>query len=154
MVICEVARGLTNEKNMPNYYWAKACATVVYLLNKTPIIAIHVRVTPEMKLTGFRPDIGHLKVFRSIAYVHVLDEKRRKFDPKAKKCIFIGYAQDMKAYKCYNPNTRQVLISRDVVFDELASWYKDKVDVMVDDIDPDIHVNLPKENSTSLWFIL
>ncbi|MDM1593467.1 reverse transcriptase domain-containing protein [Escherichia coli] len=37
-----------------------------------------------------------------------------------------------------------------MVFDELASWYKDKVDVMVDDIDADVHVNLPNEVSTSL----
>jgi len=103
-----------------------------------------------MRLTGYRPDIGHLKVFGCIAYVHVPDELRKKLDPKAEKCIFIGYAQDKKAYKCYNPNTRQVVISRDVVFDELASWYKDKVDVMVDDIDSDIHVNFPNEVSTSL----
>ena len=35
-VICEVARAMLNEKNMPNYYWAEACATAVYTLNKTP----------------------------------------------------------------------------------------------------------------------
>jgi len=140
---------MLNEKNMPNYYWAEACATALYMLNKTPTTAIH-ESTPEMRLTGYRPDIGHLKVFGCIAYVHVRDELRKKLDPKAEKCIFIGYAQDRKAYKCYNLNTRQVVISRDVVFDELASWYKDKVDVMVDDIDSDIHVNLPNEVSTSL----
>jgi len=148
-VICEVSRAMLNEKNMPNYYWAEACATAVYTLNKTPTAAIHAS-TPKMRLTGYRPDIGHFKVFGCIAYVHVPDELRRKLDPKAEKCIFIGYAQDRKAYKCYNPNTRQVVISRDVVFDELASWYKDKVDVMVDDIDSEIHVNLPNEVSTSL----
>jgi len=58
-----------------------------------------------MKLTSYRLDIGHLKVFGSIAYVQRLDEKRRKLDPKAQKCIFIGYAQDRKAYRCYNPVT-------------------------------------------------
>jgi len=53
--------------------------------------------------------------------VHVPDERRRKLDPKVEKCIFIGYAQNRKAYKCYNPNTRHVVILRDVVFDEPAS---------------------------------
>jgi len=32
----------------------------------------------------------------------------------------------------------------------VASWYKDKVDVMVDDINSQTHVNLPNEVSTSL----
>ena len=36
------------------------------------------------------------------------------------------------------------------MFDELASWYKDKVGVMVDDIDADVHVNMPNRVSTSL----
>ena len=35
-MICEVARAMLNEKNMPNHYWAEACATTVYVLNKTP----------------------------------------------------------------------------------------------------------------------
>lgn len=36
----------------------------------------------------------HFKVFDSIWYVHVLDEKRAKLDAKAKKCIFTGYMKE------------------------------------------------------------
>ena len=49
---------------------------------------------------------------------------RRDLYAKAEKCVFIGYAQDHKAYKHYNPQTRKVLISCDLVFDELASLHK------------------------------
>jgi hypothetical protein len=62
-------------------------------------------------------------VFGSIAYVHIPKEKRRKLDAKAEKCIFVGYSDEQKGYKCYNPQTKRACMSRDVVFDESASWY-------------------------------
>ena len=37
--------------------------------------------------------------------------------------IFVGYSLEQKGYKCFNPSSRQTRISRDVVFDEAASWY-------------------------------
>jgi hypothetical protein len=35
-------------------------------------------------------------VFGYIAYMHVPNEKRSKLDPKAEKCIFIGYSSKQK----------------------------------------------------------
>ena len=32
-----------------------------------------------------------MRVFESIAYVHVPDEKRKKLNPKSEKCVFLGY---------------------------------------------------------------
>ena len=91
-------------------------------MNRTPTAAVH-DVTPEEKFTGHKPDLSHLKLFGCIAYVHILDELRSKLDPKAEKCIFIGYSLEQKVYKCYNPVTHQVRVSKDVVFDEMKSWY-------------------------------
>ena len=72
---------------------------------------------------GTKPNLRHLRVFGSIAYVHVPKEKRTKLDAKAEKCILVGYSDEQKGYKCYNPRTKQARVSRDVVFDESASWY-------------------------------
>ena len=52
---------------------------------------------------GRKPNLRHLRVFGSIAYVHVPDEKRRKLDPKSEKCILVDYSHEQKGYKCYNP---------------------------------------------------
>ncbi len=118
--IVEIARAMLNEKNLPNYFWAEAVTTVMYIMNLTP--TVH-GMTPEEKFTSKKPNVSHLKVFGCIAYEHVPDEKRSKLDPKAENCIFIGYSLEQKGYRCFNPSTRKLQVSRDVVFDEMVSWY-------------------------------
>jgi hypothetical protein len=111
---------MSNEKDLPNYFWAEAIATAIYIMNQTPIIVID-GMTLEEKFIGKKPYVSHLRVFSSIAYVHVLDEKRSKLNSKAEKCIFIGYSLEQKGYRCFNPSTRKLQVSRNVVFDEMVS---------------------------------
>ncbi|MCO5611256.1 hypothetical protein L7F22_065508 [Adiantum nelumboides] len=115
-------------------YWAEAASTAVYTMNTTRTAAVH-DMTLEETFTGKKPNVSHFKVFGCIAYVHVRDELRTKLDPKAKKCVFIGYLVEQKGYKCYNIVTRQVRVSRDVVFDEMVTWYTD----VKDDIEADVN---------------
>ena len=63
------------------------------------------------------------RVFGCSAFVHVHGPHRGKLDPRAIKCIFIGYASDKKGYKCYHPPSRRVYISMDVTFQESESFY-------------------------------
>ena len=56
--------------------------------------------------------------------MHIPNEKRQNLDPKSEKCILVGYSLAQKGYKCFNPSTRKVCVSRDVVFDESTSWYE------------------------------
>jgi len=80
-------------------------------------------MTHKEKFTSKKPDVSHLRVFDCIAYVHVPDEKKSKLDPKVKKCVFIGYSLKQKGYKCFNLSTRKLQVSRDVMFNEMVSWY-------------------------------
>ncbi len=103
-------------------FWAETIVTIVYIMNQTPTTIVH-GMTFEEKFTGKKLDVSHLKVFGCIAYVHVLDEERSKLDPKVEKCILIGYSSEQKGYRCFNPSTRNLQVSKDVVFDEMVSWY-------------------------------
>ena len=47
---------------------------------------------------------------------------RKKLDDRSEKCIFIGYSNQSKAYKLYKPETKKVIISRDVEFKEKEAW--------------------------------
>ena len=118
--ILEVARAMMNEKHLPKSYWAEAANTIVYLMNRCTTSGVH-NVTPCEKFYGKKPDLSHVRIFGSIAYVHIPDEKRQKLNPKSEKCILVGYSLEQKGYKCFNPSTKKVRVSRDVVFDKSAS---------------------------------
>ena len=38
--------------------------------------------------------------------------------PKSEKCIFFGYSEDVKGYKLLQPHSHDIIIRRDVKFDE------------------------------------
>jgi transposase InsO family protein len=120
MHIVKITHAMLNEKNLPNYFWVETITTLIYIMNRTPTSAIH-GMTLEEKFTNKKPYFSHLRVFGCITYVHVPDHKRSKLDPKAEKCIFIGYSLKQKGYKCFNLSTQKLQVSRDVVFDEMVN---------------------------------
>jgi hypothetical protein len=77
-------------------------------------------MTPEEAWNGRKPSVDHFKVFGCIAYAHVPDEKRKKLDDKGEKCVFLGINEHLKAYKLFNPITKRIVISRDVVLRRIA----------------------------------
>ena len=96
--VMEAARAMLEEKSMPKFYWAEAVRTAVYIQNR-----IGEKVSAHELYFGRKLNLRHLRVFESIAYVHVPDEKQRKLDPKSEKCVLVGYSNEQKGYKCYNP---------------------------------------------------
>ena len=50
--------------------------------------------------------------------MHIPYQKRKKIDKKSIRCIFVGYPAGCKGYKLYNPETKKMLRSRDVIFME------------------------------------
>ena len=99
----------------------EAVACAVYLTNRSPTRSVHEK-TPQEAWSGRKPGISHLKVFGSIAYTHVPDERRTKLDDKSEKYVFVGYDSSSKGYKLYNPNSGKIVISRDVEFEEEDCW--------------------------------
>lgn len=63
-------------------------------------------------------------MFGCLCYVHVPATQRDKLSPRSTKCLFIGYSVGKKGYKCYDPSTKQILVSRDVIFHETKPYYQ------------------------------
>ena len=83
--------------------------------------------TPQEVWTGKKPALTHLKLFGCDAYVHVPKENKSKLDKKDEKCICIVYKDGLKGYNLWNPITKKVVYSRDVVFREMKDFFKQEV---------------------------
>jgi hypothetical protein len=64
-----------------------------------------------------------LRVFGCTAFVHLHKPLRNKLEPRALKCIFVGYAQHQKGYRCYHQPTQKLYVTLDVVFHENIMYY-------------------------------
>lgn len=63
-------------------------------------------------------------MFRCVCFVHIHQPQRDKHDPRALRCVFIGYSTT-KGYRCYHPPSRWVFCTMDVTFPEEEPYYVD-----------------------------
>jgi hypothetical protein len=57
-------------------------------------------------------------VFGSEAWAYIPDKKWKALQPKSDKCIFVGYYKDVRGYRLIQPHSNEIIIRRDVNFDE------------------------------------
>lgn len=113
--LVERAKCMILNAGLVKFFWAEAIKTAAYIINRSPTRSLLFK-TPEEVWTGHKPNISNMKVFGCEAMVHLPKEKRKKWDPKAQKMIFIGYCENTKGYRFILPNTRTIIKSRDAVF--------------------------------------
>jgi hypothetical protein len=59
-------------------------------------------ITLKEAWNKINPYVSHFRVFGSVAWVHIPDEKRKVLHPKNEKYIFFGYSEDVKGYQFFN----------------------------------------------------
>lgn len=120
--IIEKARTLISEANFEKVMWGESVLTAVYLINRLPTVDNKI---PAELWYGHKPNYEKLKVFGSVAYLHVPKEKRTKLDDKSVKCRLLGFCDN--GYRLWNPNEQSVIRGRDVIFDEDEESIKKQV---------------------------
>ena len=66
--------------------------------------------------------------------------ERNKFTTQSVKCAFLGYAITQKGYACYDPQSRHIRISRNVVFFEDQYFFPSFIDPPPRPISHQIHM--------------
>ena len=74
------------------------------------------KITPEKVFTGKTPKVIHFRIFGSLAYCLIPEEKRKKLDQTAEKGYLVEYSGNAREYRVYLPGSRKVVVRRDVKF--------------------------------------
>lgn len=115
-----MTRSLLKEKGVIRELWGEAVATSVYFLNMCPTKKLPEDI-PHAKRSGTKPSIKHLKIFGSLVFSHVAEQRRTKLDDRGEAMVFVGY-HSTGAYKLYNPIKKKMTIRKEVVVLEDESW--------------------------------
>ena len=68
--ICEVAKAMLTDLNLPLSLWVEAACTAVYIQNISPH-AILGEKTPEEVFTSKKPIVDHMIIFGTLVYIYV-----------------------------------------------------------------------------------
>ena len=68
-------------------FWAEVVNVAAYLVNRSPLMLIKLKTLEEL-WPGSPTYYSNLRIFGCLAYAYV---NNGKLEPRAKKCIFLGY---------------------------------------------------------------
>lgn len=124
--VVAMARSLLKEMHLPSSFWGEAARHAIYLLNRLPTRALSGK-TPYEVWSKCKPDLRYVRVFGCVAFMKLPSAHTTKLSDRSKIVVHLGKEPGTKAYRLYDPNSGQVHVSRDVVFEEKRAWAWDKL---------------------------
>lgn len=119
--LLEMTRSMMKHMNVPNEMWGEAVRHATYLINRIVTRSLNGQ-TPYEALRLKKPNVEHLKVFGCVCYGRTEAAGRKKFDDRSRALVHLGTEPGSKAYRLLDPESKKIIVSRDVVFDEGKEW--------------------------------
>ena len=116
--ILDTIRALLLSAKIPAPFWGEAA---VHAINPIPSPVIH-NQTPYERLFGSPPDYRHLRSFGFACFVLLQPHEHNKLKPRSRLCCFLRYGETQKGYRCYDPVSHRLHVSRNVFFWEHRSF--------------------------------
>ncbi|KAK9951723.1 hypothetical protein M0R45_007159 [Rubus argutus] len=121
--IATIARNLLLTSGAPHKLWVEAVLTSVYLINLLPTSILNWD-TPHHRLYGSPPSYSSLRVFGCSCFPYLGPYASDKLSNRSIECVFLGYSPQHKGYRCLDPITGRLYVSRHVIFNENSFPYK------------------------------
>lgn len=106
---------------MPSTLWGEAVRHSIYILNRLPTRSLS-GIMPFEAWTGEKPDFGHLRIFNCMAHMKVPSVNTTRLDNRSKMVVYLGKEPGTKACRLYDPDSKKIQVSRDVIFEENRAW--------------------------------
>lgn len=119
--LMEMTRSILKHMNMANYLCGEAVRHATYLINRVATRSLVVS-TPYKVFKGKKPSLEHVRVFGCVSFAITEAVGREKLDDRSRTLVHLGTEPGSKTYRLYDPATRKIVISRDVIFDENRGW--------------------------------
>ncbi|GKA99044.1 retrovirus-related pol polyprotein from transposon TNT 1-94 [Tanacetum coccineum] len=100
--------------------WTEAMATACFTQNRS-IVHTRYNKTPYELIHGRKPNVQYFHVFGSLCYPTNNHDDLGKMKPKADIGIFIGYSESLRGFRIYNRQTKKIMETIHVKFDELIA---------------------------------
>ncbi|CAL5366510.1 unnamed protein product [Camellia sinensis] len=104
-------------------FWGEAVLTIAFLLNHMPTPILSGR-SPYEALFSQLLNYSLLRVFGSACFVLLPHKDRTKLSVRSVLCVFLGYSPTQKGYRCYDPVSRRLYVSRYVSFLERLPYFQ------------------------------
>jgi len=120
--IIEIACFLLLSAYVPSEFWGEVVLTAVSLINT--ISSSHSSgLSPFEKLYRHVPGYSSFRVYGCTCFVLRPHAERSKLSSRSAICVFVGYGECKKGYRCFDPITRKLYVSRHVVFLEHIPFF-------------------------------
>ncbi|KAK1558179.1 hypothetical protein QYE76_027154, partial [Lolium multiflorum] len=110
--LLDMVRSMMSLTDLPLSFWSYALETAAFTLNRAP--SKSVETTPYELWFNKKPKLSFLKVWGCEAYVKKLQPD--KLEPKAEKCVFIGYPKETIGYTFYHRSEGKIFVAKNGTF--------------------------------------
>ena len=115
--LVEMARTMLDEHRTPRRFWAEAVNTACYVANRIFLRAYLGKTSYELRY-GRQPKVSHLRAFGCKCFVLKKGGHLDKFESRCSDGVFLGYALNSRGFRVWNVDTKQVVETCEVSFDE------------------------------------
>ena len=113
----ETGLALFFHSHIPIHFWVEAFSTAAYIINHLPTLFLGGK-SPFQLLYGSSPNYEIFHPFGCRVYPCLCDYMTNKFSPRGIPCIFMGYHSSYKGFRCLDPTTSRIYITRHAQFGE------------------------------------